>query len=201
MAQCKRILDSGERCSNQVVPGLEYCAQHRRIQFRPVSAPPPLAPPPKKPRQRKKRTEQPVPPPNWVAQPSAAGTTPAFPGLRADARNILVGPQGLIWLSAQGVEDQPGTLFDRQVRLLACLSQEIPLPGHVTLWNVPEGSGSLILLTSPHPEVADLSRLYDAVAGAASLSGGLLYIGQDRAFIQRSSVAERYHSFTQEVSV
>ena len=119
MAQCKKILPNGERCSNRAVPGTDYCEEHRRqrIQFRPVPKVPTVAAPPAEKRAPKKKPPKPPPPPQWVARPSAAGETPAFPGLRADARNILVAPQGCIWIGVEGAEDQPAPLFDRLVRI------------------------------------------------------------------------------------
>lgn len=176
MAQCKRILPNGERCSNRAAPGADYCDEHGRIQFRPVSKIPEVTTP-----QGEAKKEK--PPPDWVARPSAAGERPAFPGLRADARNILVAPRGCIWLSAEGVEDQPAPLFERLVRLLSALSQEMALPGHVAV-RMDEAQGALVELSPPHPDAPDLSRLYDAASDAAAFSGGLLYVGEGTAFIQ-----------------
>lgn len=180
MAQCKRMLPNGERCSNRAVPSTDYCEQHERagrIQFRPVSKVPEVTAPP-----TEEKTEE-KPPPEWVARPSAAGERPAFPGLRADERNILVAPRGCIWLSAEEVEDQPAPLFERLVRLLSALSQEMALPDQVTV-RMDEEQGALIELTPPHPDAPDLSRLYDAASDAAAFSGGLLYVGEGPAFIQ-----------------
>ncbi len=47
MAQCKKILDNNERCSNQVVPGTNFCQTHTpRIAFRRVDQAVDAAPPP-----------------------------------------------------------------------------------------------------------------------------------------------------------
>ncbi len=171
------MLPNGERCSNRAVPGTDYCEQHQRIQFRPVTKIPEVTALPSEGAVEEK------PPPDWVARPSAAGERPIFPGLRADERNILVAPKGCIWLSAEEVEDQPHPLFERLVRLLSALSQVMALSGHVTV-RMDEAQGALIDLSPPHPNAPDLSRLYDAASDAAALSGGLLYVGDGRAFIQ-----------------
>lgn len=175
MKQCKKILntDTGEQCSNRAVPGTDYCEEHhRRIKFRRVL------------KEDVSSSLMPEKRPAWVARPSAAGEKPAFPGLLADERNILVGPQGIIRLSEPGTEDQTGTIFDRLVRLLACLSQEMPLPGHVLVWIMPEGKGVIVRIAPPKPEAPDLSRHYDLAAEAAALCGGRLYIGKEHAFIR-----------------
>lgn len=169
MTQCNRILDDGRRCSNPAVPGTDYCREHSRIQFRRIP-PAPAAP---------------VPPPAWRGQPRPASAAPAFPGLREDSRRVLVGPQGLIWLAAHAANpDDRTSLDDRLVRLLAALSQHVPLPGQVTLRRLPDDGGAALALAPANPAAADLSQLYDLVADAAAFSGGLLYIGEGRAFIQ-----------------
>jgi hypothetical protein len=175
--QCTKILESGEQCSNRAVPGTRYCEQHRRaIQFKPVPRVPPAPEP------TEAAPEKAPPPPDWRAQARAAGAPPALAGLRADARNILVGPAARIWLAAEA--DPPAPLFPRLVRLLAALSQALPLPGGVAVQTVPGGGGALVSLHPPDPGAEELSRLYDAAADAAALSGGLLYVGDGRAFVQ-----------------
>lgn len=186
MAQCKKILENGERCSNRAVPGTEYCEEHRRIQFRRVPKVPTVPAPPPEPRPGKKKEKppEPPPPPEWVAKAGIAGEKPAFPGLRVGARGIMVAPEGLIWLGEKGAEDQPESLFERLVRLLGFLSQEVPLSEYVSVRTLKGGAGTLISLVPPNPERVDLPRLYDAAASAADLGGGLLYVGEGRAFIQ-----------------
>lgn len=182
MAQCKKILENGERCSNRAKPGTEYCEKHGRIQFRPVPKAPSIPPPP--PETPPKPAEETPPPPEWTARPSALGDSPVFPGLRADEHNVLVAPEGRVWLGRDAPEGITGTPFDRLVRLLSALSQEIALPGHVRVHTAPEDAGLLLTLAPPDPEDAQLSRLYDVAADAAALSGGALYVGQGGAFIQ-----------------
>jgi len=186
MAQCKKILDNDEQCSNRAVPGTEYCEQHRRIQFRRVPKKPgDTKAPAEEPSPEETQDEAPAEPPSWVAQPSAAGETPAFPGLRPDdERNILVAPEALIWLSEERVTDETEELFKRLARSLGRLSQEISLPGQVTVRTVSKGAGYLVSLRPSGLETADLSRLYDVASAAAALSGGLMYIGEKRLFIQ-----------------
>src|SRR5262249_35038945 len=131
MAQCEKTLDNGERCSNQAIPGTSYCQGHRRIVFKRATdtervdtAPlPPLTnkvepPPAAKSKARAKQQ-------NWQASPSPAGQKPAFPALQADERNILVAPQGIIWLQAEPA-DTPSSQFNRLVRLMGFLSQALP---------------------------------------------------------------------------
>lgn len=195
MTQCKRILDDGERCSNRATPGEEYCEAHRRIQFRRVAAPPEL---PAAPAAKPKKGQKAPPPPTWVAQPAALGAAPRFPGLRADARAILVAPEARLWLPAiwPPEANRPTPLFARVVQALGALSQHLSLAGQVALHGVPENAeaasaaGALLAL-SPAPET-DLSRLYDAIADTAAWGGGRLYIGAGRAFIAyRDAAAPR----------
>jgi len=44
--QCEKILDNGERCSNQATLGGRHCQTHGRITFKPVARPADTAPPP-----------------------------------------------------------------------------------------------------------------------------------------------------------
>ena len=120
----------------------------------------------------------------WAIHPSAAGDAPSFPGLRADARNILVAPQAVIRLREKNSPAQLATLGDCLARLLSCLSYELSLAESVRLRQTLAGDEAFVLLTPPEPETTDLSRLYDAVAAASALSDGSLYIGQERAFIR-----------------
>ncbi len=195
MAQCKKILYNGERCSNRAMPGTDYCEQHRGLKFRRESRGLSVSRLlPEKTEQEEKGPGKSAPFPKWVARPGATGATPAFPGLRSDGRNILVAPQGIIWLDEQSGQDQPESLFDKLVRLLACLSQKMRLPGNITVWMMPEEAGLIIRLTPPHPDSTDLSQYYDTIAAAVGLSGGLLYIGQERTFIRyrNSSAPQGY---------
>lgn len=184
MPQCKKTLPNGEQCSNRAVPGTEYCEEHRaRLKFRPVSTTP--GPPAPAKRKTTKKRKKPAPKtPAWVARPSVAGESPVFPGLRVDGRNILVAPQGMIRLDRDSSQDRAATRFDLLVRLLAYLSRQISLPGHVSLWNTQGGAEALVGITPPDPKAVDLSRFYDLVSEAAALSGGLLYIGKEGLFIQ-----------------
>jgi hypothetical protein len=68
MAQCEKILDTGERCSNPAVPGGRHCPTHGRISFKPVTkpadtAPLPPEPPQAKPAAPKPTTTEPAPKP------------------------------------------------------------------------------------------------------------------------------------------
>lgn len=128
----------------------------------------------------------------WTIRPCAAGETPSFPGLRADARNILVAPQAVVRLREKSSSARAVTLSDCLARLLACLSHELPLSESIRLRKTLEGDEALVLLTPPEPDSPDLSRFYDAVAAASALSDGSLYIGQERAFIRyRDGAAAR----------
>jgi hypothetical protein len=128
----------------------------------------------------------------WAIHPSAAGETPSFPGLRADARNILVAPRALIWLREKNSSGKTVTLSDSLARTLGCLSYELSLSESVRLRKTLEENEAFVLLTPPAPDTTDFSRLYDAVAAASALCGGSLYIGRERAFIRyRDSEAAR----------
>ncbi|HEY0406354.1 MAG TPA: hypothetical protein VGC89_11545 [Pyrinomonadaceae bacterium] len=193
MAQCKKSLAGGERCSNRAVPGVDYCEEHRRIQFRPAATAGAAASRPAQPERKKSRTKNKPQPASsaqqneaaaaWTIRASADGETPSFPGLRADARNILVAPQGLIRLREKKTGAGLNPLGAYLARLLGCLSQDVSLAEGVTIRQTLDGAEALLLLTPPAPDAADLSRFYDAVAAAAELSEGRLYIGQGRAFI------------------
>ncbi|MCP4398870.1 MAG: hypothetical protein GY801_16420 [bacterium] len=177
MAQCKKILDSGERCSNRAEPGSEFCQEHhKRVLFRKVASQtfPQPEPSPK---------ETPAQSPQWKAFPSALGAEPAFPGLQADSRHILVGPQGLVWLRAQSADTSAAPLLQRLLSLLAALSQYMPLPGHVTIQQAADDAGMLLRLTPPPEHHHALSAYYDTVATAAALSDGALYVGASGVFI------------------
>ncbi|HEY4385927.1 MAG TPA: hypothetical protein VGN34_15830, partial [Ktedonobacteraceae bacterium] len=187
MAQCEKVLDNGERCSNQAIPGTSYCQGHRRIVFRRATetgrvdtAPlPPLtsgteSSPPTKPKTRPKQQ-------NWQASPSAASQEPAFPGLQVDdARNILVAPQGVIWLQAE----PPASQFDRLVRLMSFLSQALPLAGQIKILLQTEGAHYVLYLTPDQSNTESLSLFYDKASDATRLVNGRFYIGQDKTFVQ-----------------
>lgn len=186
MAQCKKILEDGKRCSNRTVPGTEYCEQHQRISFRKVSQKPEgPKPPTEKPVQKEqKEGEKPANLATVTAHPSTIGEKPAFPGLLADERNILVAPEGMLWLATQPADETALPLFERLVKLLACLSQETPLYGHVKVfWLTPKNDEVLIHIT-PSLNTSELSQYYDVVASAAALNGGVFYIGQKQTFIR-----------------
>ncbi|HEY6190523.1 MAG TPA: hypothetical protein VIW80_22925 [Pyrinomonadaceae bacterium] len=128
----------------------------------------------------------------WAIHPSAAGERPSFPGLRADARNILVAPQALVWLREKKDSARTTALGDRLARLLGSLSHELSLSDSIRLRKTLGGDEVFVFLTPPAPDASDLSRLYDAVAAASALSDGSLYIGHERAFIRyRDSEAAR----------
>lgn len=154
MAQCERLLENGERCSNPALPGSALCKIHRGVVFRPL------------------RTAVPDPSPTVQASASPLGSVPTFPGLRADERNVLVGPQGVIWLE-RGPDDD----FARLARVVALLSQAFPLPGQARLLR--GDPGALVLLTPAANPPGGLSDWYDAAARA----GGRLYVGQDNTFV------------------
>lgn len=180
MGQCKKILSQGERCSDRAVPGTDYCEHHGRIQFRkvtsvPVSIPEPAVQP---------RTQTPPVPakPHATARPSAMGEKPTFPDLRADARHILVAPEGLIFLPQ--LTDQAISLDDRVAKLLSNLSQQMPLAGHLSVRLMDRNSGVLVSVSPSQTEQPDLSRFYDAASVAAGLSEGVLFIGKEQTFIR-----------------
>ncbi|HEX8772803.1 MAG TPA: hypothetical protein VF735_04300 [Pyrinomonadaceae bacterium] len=118
----------------------------------------------------------------WAIHRSAAGERPSFPGLRADARDILVAPQAIIRLREKNSSARALTLGDCLARVLGGLSYELSLSESVRLRKTHEGDEAFVVLTPP--DTSDLSRLYDAVAAASALSNGSLYIGQGRAFIR-----------------
>jgi hypothetical protein len=192
MAQCTKILPSGEQCSNRAVPGTQYCETHGRIQFRPVASSPAPARPPqesgggKQPTQkvakkRKSKTTEPLP---SRARPISLGEPPRFPGVRADARNILVADEGLIWLREGETPRRFSSLGDRLAVLLGCLSQKIRLPDQVDVQMDDGGRDIFIRLKPRDLKAVEPSRFYDDVAEATMLSDGKLYIGQSRTFIQ-----------------
>jgi hypothetical protein len=182
MAQCKKMLADGERCSNRAVPGVDYCEQHRSVQLRPAADAP--AQTGEAAETSTSTSNQPKETATWTIRPSADGETPTFPGLRADARNILVAPHGIIWLHEQESTGRTNPLNQRLSRLLGCLSHEFALAGNITIHQAREGFEALVKVRPPVPDTADLSRFYDAVAAAAALSDGPLYVGQERAFIR-----------------
>ncbi len=179
MAQCKKMLKSGERCSNQATPGTRFCKTHaQRIIFRPVEKPAGTAPPPTRP---PAATE--TPPPKWRARAGPAGQAPTFPGLHTDERGILVGPQGLIWLPAGSNGDAAGQL-NRLGRLLSFLSQAFPLPGQLRLLRQGKAGDALVFLSPAETHKPNLSVFYDTAASAARLVEGRFYVGQDNSFVQ-----------------
>ncbi len=191
MGQCEKILPDGERCSNRALPGTQYCDTHSRIAFRPIKKTADTAPPPKpapKPKrrvvQKRKQQKTETPPPDWKAMPSAAGASLTFPGLQADARNILVGKQGIIWLPTDIEEKKPDTVFNRLVQLLGALSQASDLPGQVRLRQQGKLGDALLFLTPTDPDASNLSAFYDIASSAARLVNGRFYIGEGNAFVQ-----------------
>ncbi len=188
MAQCEKILDDGERCSNQAIPGTRYCKTHKRIPFRRVGKPADTAPPPspEPPSSEPPSSEPPPaaaePAPELRARPSAPDEAITFPGLVLDQRHLLVAPEGVVWLAADR-EGPPGEPFDRLVRCLSFLSQALELPGHIRILLQDEDGDSLLLLT-PEPGHTSLSSTYDVISAAARLVEGRLYDGRGSEFIQ-----------------
>ncbi|HEX8141249.1 MAG TPA: hypothetical protein VF553_01550 [Pyrinomonadaceae bacterium] len=185
MAQCKKLSADAERCSNRAVPGADYCWEHRLAQ--PLPAEDEGVRTARKSRKKSRvtaseRENEGVA--TWAIRASASGETPSFPGLRADARNILVAPQGVILLRERKSSEPSNSLGSCLSRLLGCLSHEFPLAENIHIRKTLEGDEALILLRPPEPETSDLSRFYDGVAAAAALSESQLYIGQGRAFIR-----------------
>ncbi|MDM8537958.1 hypothetical protein QUF70_14475 [Desulfobacterales bacterium HSG17] len=179
MSQCKKMINTKEQCSNRAIPGTEYCKQHKkRIKFRKISKPV-ISESEPDPKPDKKELQ------NQKARPSAPGQAPSFPDLRPDKRNILVAPQGIILLTGTDNEDEhkTGTLFDRLISILACLSMEISLSAHVSISNI-KNKTYIILITPPNPKADDLSSFYDTVLSASELTDSILFIGKDRAFIR-----------------
>lgn len=178
MAQCDKMLDSGERCSNQAVPGTQFCQTHTpRITFRRVEKPAEQAPPAST---AETKTQ---PPPAWQAVAGPAGQAPAFPGLRPDERGILVGPAGLIWLPAEA-DGSPANQFNRLVRLLSFLSQALSLPHQLSLSRQGEAGDVLLQLTPDETQQPNLSVFYDIASAAARLVEGRIYVGQNNQFVQ-----------------
>ncbi len=99
------------------------------------------------------------------------GRTPEFPELTADKRNILTGPRGLIRLVEAGVEDLVESLFDRLVRVLACVSQEIRISEHVSIFRYADENEVLVFIDPSNPGARDLSTQYDMLAGVAVMAG------------------------------
>jgi hypothetical protein len=188
MAQCEKILEKGQRCSNQAVPGTRFCLTHGRITFKPApkAAPDQKSEPPKpKPAAKPPPRRAPTPekPALWRAAPSSAGQAPALAGLRPDERNILVAPQGVIWLPAPP-RAEPADNFNRLQKLLAALSQAVALAGQVRALRQPKTGDALINLSPARADAPDLSVFYDAAAAAARLAEATLYIGQGNAFVR-----------------
>ena len=179
MAQCEKVLENGERCSNPAEPGTSHCRTHApaRTIFRPRPRPPAAdddlpAPPKEKPGPRR---------PEWRAVPWSGRDEPGFPGLHADERQILVAPEGCICLESEAGRTE-AEQFGRLVRLISLLSQSMPLPGRVRVTRPPGDPGDLVFLTAPEREKG-LSSFFDAAATAAQFAGGQLYVGQGKQFV------------------
>jgi len=177
------MLDAGQRCSNQAVPGSRFCQTHGKITFTPVKKPADTAPPPTRRTPARPKSAGPSREPTWEATPSSSGQQPRFPGLRADGRNILVAPQGLVWLEA-AAEQPPTAQFGRLVRHVGLLSQAFALPGRVRLFRQGESGDSLIFVSPTKEDGEELSVVYDAASSAARLVDGRLYIGEGNNFVQ-----------------
>ncbi|MGB1251005.1 MAG: hypothetical protein ACPG8W_10355, partial [Candidatus Promineifilaceae bacterium] len=177
MGQCTKMLDNGERCSNQAEPGREACRTHRRqaISFRRVSdkaADTAPKPPPAK--QPKLHPPQAI---NWLAVPSTIGAQPVCPLLKVDNRNILVAARGFVWLQGEAV-------FSRLVQLLGLLSQQIDLGPHLEIVQRDSLAEVLLIVTPPVTDGMPLSDFYDQVSAAVRLVQAGFYIGKDGFYIQ-----------------
>jgi hypothetical protein len=186
MAQCEKKLANGEQCSNQAIPGASYCQMHMRIIFRPATGKEraDTAPSPEPGKQDQKGSQSGSKQRDWRASPSAVGQKPVFPSLLVDEeRNILVAPQGIIWLQAEPA-DTPTSRFSRLVRLLGLLSQSFPLPGQLTVFSQAQGENYILRLTPIQTQTAQFSIFYDKASDAARQVNGRFYVGQNRAFVQ-----------------
>lgn len=188
MAQCKKILKNGERCTNPCVSDLGYCEKHWFTKFRRVSEKQKAD----NLQHKKRRSPQTAEAPKWSAQPLSPGDSPGFPGLRADKRNALIARRGIIRIREKGAKDRPDPLFGRLAGLVSHLSQKMSLAEHISVWTMPGKSDAMVLIIPPASESDDLSHFYDAASSAADMNGGTLYIGEKRAFIRyRNGAAPR----------
>ncbi|KPA18889.1 hypothetical protein MHK_000895 [Candidatus Magnetomorum sp. HK-1] len=172
MKQCKKIINQGQRCSNPVVPGTEYCKQHKRsFTFRRIN----------------KNTEPDIkaekqPPADSKIQnamPSPPGAKTQFPKLMPDKRDILIAPKACICIRSN--QKQPNESLHRCIILL---SNIMPLNTYVNIKTHSNNSDILILISPEQKNQDHLSVFYDALSDISSNCNAILYIGENELFIR-----------------
>ena len=149
MSQCKKILSQGQQCSNQAVPGTDYCSKHKRqFVFRPIQ-----------PKSQSDTTSPPSDPHVQIPMPSQPGSSPNFPNLTLDKRDILIAPSGVIFLSSP----KNKTLNSILHPVIAAISHIMPLSPHVTIKTL-NASDCLIFITPMQTKPDYMSVFYDALS-------------------------------------
>jgi hypothetical protein len=172
MKQCKKILDKGQRCSNPVVPGTDYCKLHKRqFTFRKIT--------PQADTETTTITSSPPEPDNNVAFPSQPGEKILFPKLIPDKRDILVAPSACIYLQSK----EKDALHQHLCKSIVLLSAIMPLSPYVQV-KAHRSDMEILMFIRPEPRYQEhLSVFYDTLSDIAHNASGHLYIGDQNLFI------------------
>lgn len=184
MAQCKAILDNGARCSNQAVPGTEFCEPHKdyeievpraRIRFQKIE--------PKQEAPDVSVLDE-APFPELKAIPIGLGRKPSFSALEKQDRGVWTAPMGIIYLPESNEQPNRDLPSSRLANFLCAFSEKFALHEVVDIQVDKNNKCSLIWISPPDDYGSKRSVFYDAAATVASLQEGLLLIGRDQLFVQ-----------------
>jgi len=172
MHQCEYFYPDGQRCGNHVIPGSNFCLQHRRPAAAAGGPESILL------IRRLAGFRQAA---GMAARPAPADARPCHPGLDRDRQGVLVAGEGLVFLPVRDGDQGGRGLLPA---LLVRLSTIMDLGEILALHSLAGGRGFLLRLRPPDSEAADaLSRFYDRLAAAVQLDGGRLFVGGGQHFI------------------
>jgi len=173
MKQCKKILDKGQRCSNPVVPGTDYCKKHKRqFTFKKISQQADTETMPERIPAAEANKD--------LAFPSKPGEKILFPKLAPDKREILVAPSACI--DIQSKESQ--SINQNLCRSIVLLSSMMPLSPFVQVKGHKSEQEILVFIQPEQKYREHLSVFYDSLADIAHNCDARLYIGDENLFIQ-----------------
>ena len=174
MKQCKKILNNGQRCSNQAVPGTDYCKQHKRkYSFKLINNK-------NDSNIKKKEIKSTDDTKIQNALPSAPNSKFVFPELTNDQRDILIAPSALVHI----FYNKKNNINTNLNRFIISISNIIHLDKNIKVKINSENSNILIFISLEQKNHDNLSVFYDSVSDIANNCNATLYIGNDNKFIR-----------------
>lgn len=183
MSQCKKVQNSGEQCSNRVVPGTDFCESHSKVTFQLVSEKEKELTTPLLQKKVEQKKESSLKAQNCIARPLLAGEKPQFPGLKLDVGYTLVAAEAIIVLENLSDEQRKSKGGNSLKKLLIHLSQKFDLSKEI---QVQQSKNGLIGIIRVKPQVSgagEIASLFDVVDAITSFFNEKVYIGEGNAFV------------------